>query len=114
MTDKPIRPAASYALIVPQLVEAVRPLGYALTLHGSLCRDLDLVAIPWADDAADPELVVDAIVDAIGGWRLHKAKEPHKKPHGRLVYSVHFKNANGNSLPDNHPYIDLSVMPRAF
>ena len=82
MTDKPIRPAASYALLVPMLAEAVRALGYALAPHGSLCRDLDLVAIPWTENAADPEAVVDAITEAIGGWRLHRAKEPFKNRTG--------------------------------
>jgi len=114
MTDKPIRPAASYALLMPELTAAVKPLGYALTLHGSLCRDLDLVAVPWAEDAAEPQAVVDAITAAIGGWQLHKEHEPAIKPHGRMVYSVHFRNVTGTSLPQGHPYIDLSVMPRAF
>jgi hypothetical protein len=46
--DKPgARPAASYALLYPHLVELVRPLGYALALHGSMNRDFDMVAVPW-------------------------------------------------------------------
>lgn len=90
----------------------MRPLGYALPLHGSMCRDLDLVAVPWTEDAAEPEAVVDAITEAVGGWRLHTKREPTERPHGRLCYTIHFRDASGNSLPDGHPYIDLSVMPR--
>lgn len=112
MSGKPIRPAASYALVVPLLAAAVRPLGYALAVHGSMCRDLDVVAVPWTAEASPPEAVVDAVTMAVGGWRLHEGSEPAERPHGRLCYTVHFPNAKGNSLPDGHPYIDLSVLPR--
>lgn len=48
----PPSPAAVYAHLYPSLVVDARELGYALALHGSMARDLDLVAIPWTDDAA--------------------------------------------------------------
>lgn len=109
---KPIRPAASYALLIPTFANAVRPLGYALGVHGSMCRDLDLIAVPWRDEAAEPAAVVEAIRASVDGWTIHHESEPTRRPHGRLCYTIHFRNASGNSLPEKHPYIDLSIMPR--
>ncbi len=40
--------------IYPQLVEEARRHGYALAPHGSLQRDLDLIAVPWSEEAAAP------------------------------------------------------------
>lgn len=80
--------------------------GYALALHGSMARDLDLVAIPWTEDADNPEKLIDSIrrfvvlktnVDL-------KIAPPVKRPHGRLSYIIPIGY-------DSHHYIDLSVMP---
>lgn len=82
--------------------------GYALALHGSMARDLDLVAIPWTDDADNPEKLIAAFCRFIvsnGNIELKpKAIQPTQKPHGRLAYV----------LPIGHGghYLDLSIMPR--
>jgi len=91
-----------YVTLVGILREAARPLGYALTVHGSLARDLDLVAIPWAAEAAPPEELVAALVLASGGLQGPHANNP--KPHGRRGWTI--------SLGAG-AYIDLSVMPRS-
>ncbi len=80
--------------------------GYALALHGSMGRDLDVIAVPWTDDADDPKTLVAALSRFIARRALvdYKISAPSKKPHGRLAWS----------LPigfDGH-YIDLSIMPR--
>jgi len=80
--------------------------GYALALHGSMSRDLDLIAIPWTDDADDPERLLKAfckfIVDK-ADVNLTPGKST-KKPHGRRAYVIPIGH-------DGH-YIDLSIMPR--
>ena len=38
---------------LPKMREAARKLGYAVTTHGSMSRDFDIVVIPWTEDAAD-------------------------------------------------------------
>jgi hypothetical protein len=97
-----------YAMAYTKLDRIAWRHGYALALHGSMARDLDLVAIPWTDDASSPEKLIAAFVRFIvSGAEIHyKASgvKPTIKPHGRLAYVL----AIGF---DGH-YIDLSIMPR--
>jgi hypothetical protein len=79
--------------------------GYALGVHGSRCRDVDLVAVPWTDEAADPELLVDAIASAIPGTVIGAVTS---KPHGRKAWAIYPRYGTAA----DHWYVDLSVMPR--
>jgi hypothetical protein len=116
---KPVTPAAVYVAIIPLLTEVARKSGYALAVHGSLGRDLDVVAVPWVEDAASPETLILALLAAVGWNRAHLHPEstnqdgsihqesghiPTKKPHGRRAWSINF---------DNGLYLDVSVMPLA-
>lgn len=104
-----------YVSMLPKLVRAARAKGYALAVHGSLTRDLDLVAIPWTEEAAPALEVAQALIDASGGFIRERTegpghpagwpgtRDPSQKPHGRLAWSIHLGGG---------PYIDLSVMPR--
>ncbi len=86
------------------LVPRARELGYALCIHGSMTRDLDLVACPWTDDAAPAEELVYALRDEVhGAIEPADVADPTGKPHGRLAWRIHCGGG---------PYIDLSVMPR--
>jgi hypothetical protein len=81
--------------------------GYALALHGSMARDLDLVAVPWTDDADDPDkLIADFVkfVIAHADVSIHEPK-PLIKPHGRMSYIIPV------GFGGNH-YLDVSVIPR--
>jgi len=95
-----------YAMVYIKLDRIAWRHGYALALHGSMARDLDLVAIPWTDDAEDPEKLVAAFVKfVISGAKVNiSPSKPMLKPHGRLAYVIPIGF-------DGH-YIDLSVMPR--
>lgn len=109
--SKPFSFASCYVVVYIRLCERAKELGYALTLHGSLNRDLDIVAIPWSDDAVDPKTLADALLEVSGGFMIpleaedeyHQIGCPGAKPHGRLTWAFYL---GGN------PYIDLSVMPR--
>lgn len=108
-----------FALLLPRLVEVAREHGYALAVHGSMGRDLDLIACPWVESAADPLELVEAIRARVGGSclrdkdvpitneeeRLWNAGNLTRKPmpHGRIGTVIHLGGG---------PYIDLSVMPR--
>lgn len=98
--------APIYWVLFPQITEAARKLGYAIAVHGTIQRDLDLVAIPWTDEAVDADALAKSVIEACGGyladWRKD-TEDPTAKPHGRLAWSIHI---------DPHAYIDLSVMPR--
>lgn len=77
--------------------------GYAITLHGSFTRDLDLVAIPWAERVCAPEHLVRRIADATG-LKSH-ASNPGIKPHGRKVWTLNFPKGN------DPRWVDLSFVP---
>ena len=86
--------------------------GYALLMHGSFTRDLDLLAVPWTERAGDPEHLVRRIEAAIGDVDVlvkspGAASQATQKPHGRMTWTLTF-NAFGDPR-----FIDLSVMPRA-
>lgn len=86
------------------LVPRARQLGYALCIHGSMTRDLDLVACPWTYDAVPPFDLAQALCEEVGGAiDPHDIGNPTGKPHGRLAWRIHCGGG---------PYIDLSVMPR--
>lgn len=78
--------------------------GYAIALQGSFTRDLDLVAIPWADSASDSETLVAAIEYRTG---LKRQGAPSEKPHGRKAWSLLFPAF------EDPRWIDISVVPRA-
>lgn len=88
-----------YAALYPTLREVARRHGYALALHGSLIRDLDLVAIPWVQEASSADVLVAAIVDAAGGFTVGT---PVVKPHGRVGLTIALGGAGG--------FVDLSII----
>lgn len=118
MSEKPTNnKPATFAWMVPTLSQLARTHGYALGLHGSMNRDLDLIAVPWTDQASPAEVLVEAIRAAVDGKIDTMAhigpgdpaadairENPQAKPHGRLAWSIYFC---GRMF-----YIDLSVMPR--
>lgn len=90
-----------------------RDCGYAVAVHGSEKRDLDLVAVPWVPEAVSAQDLADALCEEIP---LHAREanvypngmvtpNPEAKPWGRLAWSL-------AGCPD-HEYVDLSVAPRA-
>lgn len=113
---KPVSPAAAYTALIPIVVEAGRDCGYAIAPHGSLARDLDLIAVPWTAEAASADALVLRILSATGGelrdagrsvdgeWQKTRGDLPVAKPHGRLAWSIY--------LGRDGLYVDLSVMPR--
>lgn len=102
--------------------------GYNIVLHGSMNRDLDLIAIPWEKIIFDKELMVDEIAEVIGGTLLMQNRSVNDtigtrydyKPHNRLVYIININRDfemkfNGlvskiKEYADPQYYIDLSVI----
>ena len=104
--------------ILPVVREAARKCGYAVGLHGSMVRDLDLIACPWIDEALPPAALVTAIKEALlselggrgayGGWYSDKTS-----PHGRMWANFYFQPDVAVDTPNGvFPFIDLSIMPR--
>lgn len=97
--------APAYAAMYPILCEVARAHGYALTIHGTLNRDLDLVAIPWTDEAAPAEELVAAMRNRSQLFEFpsgHSILDASVKPHGRLAYTIPLMGDT---------FVDLSVMP---
>lgn len=100
---------ALLADVLPDLRLAARGLGYAVAVHGSEARDIDLVAIPWDNNAAAPKALVDRICGVLAG-KLGRAtsllSDWSEKPHGRQAVTI---IVSGGALC---PEFDLSIMPR--
>lgn len=108
MSDKAKAPGprstfpSMYAILIPNLVEIARELGYAIGLHGSMARDLDLIAVPWVEEAVPPEELVQAIASRLGFILEGPPRSPEDKPHGRRAWSL---------ILCGEAYVDLSVLP---
>jgi hypothetical protein len=97
---------AAYLYVLPWLQEIADKHGYALALHGSMARDLDVVAVPWTDEASKAEDLIENVLEELrpyGAPHGH-VKGPDLRPHGRKAWAIQFGNG---------PYLDISVMPTA-
>jgi hypothetical protein len=101
---KPANYGPFYAAgLYPKLAEVFRSHGYALAVHGSLANDFDLIAVPWIDDASDPQIVADEC-NAKFAAKFSNAV-PSRRPHGRIAYKL--------SLSFADCALDVSFTPRA-
>lgn len=90
--------------LLPPLRLAARGCGYAIAVHGSLARDIDLVAIPWTAGAYTPDKLVERLLGVVAGV-LGRAVAPGEwsdKPHGRKALTI---------ITSGPAEIDLSIMP---
>ena len=100
---KPANYAPVYCALYPELADLVRKHGYALAIHGTLGRDMDLIAVPWVSLPDEPKTVVDAITTK---FAVKETGGPAEiREHGRLVYTL--------SLAFGECFIDLSFTPKA-
>lgn len=93
-----------YAVIYIKLERIAWRHGYALAVHGSMSRDLDLIAVPWVEDADIPDKLIQSFVRFIikhTGVKMRTPK-PALMEHGRLAYTVPFESGRY--------YLDVSVI----
>lgn len=110
--------APAYVAFYPHIAEIARDHGYSLAIHGSCGKnrrsDLDLVAVPWIEDAKSAEDLINAISDYAGRIinrcyfdRLNPPTEllvPSERPHNRRSWKIQI--GNGAAL-------DISIMKRS-
>jgi hypothetical protein len=111
--------AAEFAPYVRELEQQIQPslfdliacvrlvakrLGYAIAVHGSLSRDVDLVAVPWVGSACSAYQLAAEIIEAVNGYVNPRDESPVTRAHGRLAWGIH--------LIGYGTYLDLSVLPR--
>jgi hypothetical protein len=89
-----------YCALYPQLAKVARKHGYALAIHGTLGRDMDLICVPWADAVSAPSEVVREIV---GTFWITQVGEPTGKNHGREAWTI--------SIGHGECALDLSFLP---
>ena len=102
---------AAYVGLYAQLRDVAITNGYALAIHGSLARDMDLLAVPWTEHAIDAEELILKFVETLGlnvdeGITLLSPTNEicnGVKPHGRLAWNI---------MLGNNAYIDISITPR--
>jgi len=98
--------APLYWPLYTHLASVVRKHGYALAVHGSLsspAAEFDLICIPWADEAIEPEEVVNSIVE---GFHVSEIIGPDTAPHRRQKWTIAFGVGE--------PAIELSFTPRTL
>ena len=110
-----------YAYYFLQLKEIAKEFGYNLVVHGSMNRDLDLIAIPWINEPKSEIEMIEALTNCVGG-ELDKSLIG-TLPGGRTAYVINLnrggykKNAEGliidpiEFVEDPQYYIDISVTP---
>jgi hypothetical protein len=116
-----------YKKLIGPLREVARRLGYALAVHGTLKRDIDLIACPWTRQTVGAKVLANAIrakAREVVGFAEPSPHERAKwfrdgvtgfaqgfgrvssKPHGRRCWTFHL-------VPTyDGPYLDVSIMPR--
>lgn len=110
-----------YAYYFETLKEIAKEHGYNLIVHGSMNRDLDLIAIPWVNEPK-PEI---EMINAFASWLNGELDKTMigTLPGGRSNYVINLnrggykKNAEGliidplEFVEDPKYYIDISVTP---
>lgn len=91
--------------ILPPIRRAAAMEGYAIAVHGSLARDIDLVAFPWVEHAQPPERLIQSVRGIVAGifGACYLSAEATEKTHGRRAWLFHSHSMNAE--------IDFSVMP---
>lgn len=98
-----------YRGILPKIRDAARAEGYAIGVHGSLRRDMDLIAVPWAEKCSSKDRLARAIHRAACGIES-ASYQWEQKPHGRMAtcFPVCFPEWS-EAVPPSLGHIDLSV-----
>lgn len=106
------------AKLLAGIRERARAMGWAITEHGSMDRDIDLVGVPWTEDAAMGD---DMLRFAFPIGPFYEWAPGSRKPCGRVAYLISRKGAHIAKPEDatgkgrwTPPIIDISLMdPRA-
>lgn len=117
---KPIHAKPSlYAMYFLQLKEIALKYGYNLVIHGSMNRDLDLVAIPWQEEIKGHLDMIMEMCHYLGGWiegaefggKWYPCAVTH---HGRMQYVINLnRGGKRTNYEDPQYYVDISVIPTA-
>ena len=103
--DTGVKAKEDFERLIEPLRFVARQHGYALAVHGSLVRDIDVLAVAWTAEASTVFTLVGALVTEVRkrnqGIAYVDPPVPAVRPHGRFAWSIHLGGG---------PYIDLSVV----
>lgn len=120
--EKPIHvKPALYTMFYEELKIIAKQHGYNLVIHGSLHRDLDLIAIPWVNDPKPETELIQAFDMWLTGTKsttssgdVASAYMHSVLPGGRNAYVINLnrgdKNGEWNGY-DSQYYLDISFTP---
>ena len=104
-----------YAVYFLALKEIAKEHGYNLVIHGSLNRDLDLIAIPWVDSPKSELELVTAFSEYVNGRGLNSWEHQliGRLPGGRNNYVININRGEFDKEDPIDPqyYIDISITP---
>ena len=82
--------AAFYASIWNDIRQCAMDCGWAVALHGSLASDMDIMAMPWTENAIKFTSMIDKIVELFDNNILAKNFfiTYSEKPHNRIVATI--------------------------
>lgn len=95
--------ASFYAAMWDDIRECAMDCGWAVALHGSLASDMDIMAMPWVEDAVSFEDLVFRISklfrdnDLISEYTITRGEKPHNRVVATLPIWTDF-------------YLDISTM----
>lgn len=117
MSDKPLKPKPQfYAVVFPALQDIAKQKGYNLILHGSLNRDLDLIAVQWEENAESHESVLREMEMYLNGYTTNFTGTccPYngmKRAGNRTSYHIDInRNGKYNGYIDAEYYIDINFV----
>ncbi len=92
-----------YLTVYPKLRQVAIDNGYTLAIHGSVSRDLDLIAVAWTKKAITPKELVTEFLKVLKDGYIKPEDFAYEgvKPFNRLTFPIHLGRG---------AYIDLSVI----
>jgi hypothetical protein len=106
-----------YAFFFEEMKTIAKEHGYNLCLHGSMARDLDLVAIPWTHTPSPPLRLIQSLDILLTGSSMSSSKD-YMSSQGaggrqRFVINLNRGEMLQHFTGDNDPkwYADISVTP---
>lgn len=118
--EKPtqVRPGL-YTIFYEHLKQIAKEYGYNLVIHGSLQRDLDLIAIPWVDFPRPEQDMIKDFQEYLTGKT--ETRPPNGEVHfttlpgGRHGYTISLNRGDKHGewvrFEDKEYYLDISVTP---
>ena len=82
--------AAFYACMWEDFRNKAMDCGWALGLHGSLNSDMDIMAMPWTNEAVSADELIENLGNLFTDNPFHRVLKSlvNEKPNGRIVYTI--------------------------